>query len=40
MEIEPDSPTSAPPHLASSPFGVEELEKLEELMNELDLEIL
>jgi hypothetical protein len=33
MEIEPDSPTTAPSHLRDSLFGIKELNKIETLLD-------
>jgi hypothetical protein len=33
IEIEPEAPTMAPPHLVNSPFGVKEANQIETLIN-------
>ena len=37
MEIEPGAPTKAPDHLASSPFGIKEMNKIESLLKSIHL---
>jgi hypothetical protein len=37
MEIEPGEPISHPTHLVHSPLGIAEMQKIEEMMNDVDL---
>lgn len=37
MEMEPGAPTKAPDHLASSPFGIKEMNKIESLLKSIHL---
>ena len=37
IEIEPGTSTEAPDHLVESPFGVRELNKIEQLINSVSL---
>lgn len=35
LEIEPGEPSSHPKHLVDSPLGIEEMQKIEEMINEI-----
>ena len=37
MEIEPGEPTCYPQHLVDSPLGIEEMNKIERVINDVDL---
>jgi hypothetical protein len=37
MEIEPGAPTKAPNHLVNSPFGIKEVQKIENLLKSVRL---
>jgi hypothetical protein len=37
MEIEPGQPTSYPQQLVNSPLGIAEMQKIEEMINDVDL---
>jgi hypothetical protein len=37
MEVEPGEPSQYPQQLVDSPFGIKEMQRIEEFLNEVDL---